>query len=94
LLAPSRPDSETIYVRAGEEFSGIWMPWAAVGHAPGKFRFEWNVNVGGTQMNAAYAYLGDEYVDVIEMDFWYNVAWRSRKSPTLRGGRWSTDPMA
>jgi len=40
-----------------------------------RFRFEWNVNVGETRMNAADAYPGDEYVDVVGMDFYYNVAW-------------------
>lgn len=40
-----------------------------------RFRFEWNVNVGGTAMNPADAYPGDEYVDVIGMDFYYHAQW-------------------
>lgn len=40
-----------------------------------RFRFEWNVNVRETRMNPADAYPGDAYVDVIGMDFYYNVKW-------------------
>ncbi|HLH93089.1 MAG TPA: glycosyl hydrolase [Xanthobacteraceae bacterium] len=40
-----------------------------------RFRFEWNVNVGETRMNAADGYPGDDDVDVIGMDFYYNRAW-------------------
>ncbi|CAL78479.1 hypothetical protein; putative glycosidase, putative secreted protein [Bradyrhizobium sp. ORS 278] len=41
----------------------------------GRFRFEWNVNVRETRMNAADAYPGNDYVDVIGMDFYYNTKW-------------------
>ena len=37
-----------------------------------KFVFEWNVNVGDFGMNPADAYPGDDYVDIIGMDFYYN----------------------
>jgi hypothetical protein len=40
-----------------------------------RFRFEWNVNVRETKMNPADAYPGDDYVDVIGMDFYYNTKW-------------------
>jgi len=48
-----------------------------------KFRFEWCPNKGDVGMNPADAYPGDEYVDVIGMDFY----WDSKQS-------WSfTDPV-
>ena len=40
-----------------------------------RFRFEWNVNIRETRMNPADAYPGDDYVDVIGMDFYYNTKW-------------------
>lgn len=40
-----------------------------------KFKFEWNVNVGHQGMDPAKAYPGDDYVDVIGMDFYLNTAW-------------------
>lgn len=40
------------------------------------FRFEWNVNIGGS-IDPARAYPGDAYVDYVGMDFYYNTAWDS-----------------
>ena len=40
-----------------------------------RFRFEWNVNVRETRMDPVDAYPGDDYVDVIGMDFYYNIKW-------------------
>ncbi|QOZ32702.1 glycosyl hydrolase [Bradyrhizobium sp. CCBAU 53421] len=40
-----------------------------------RFRFEWNVNMGETRMNPVDAYPGDDDVDVIGMDFYYNIKW-------------------
>jgi Glycosyl hydrolase family 26 len=40
-----------------------------------RFRFEWNVNIRETRMNPVDAYPGDDYVDVIGMDFYYNTRW-------------------
>lgn len=40
-----------------------------------RFRFEWNVNARETRMNPVDAYPGDDYVDVIGMDFYYNIKW-------------------
>jgi hypothetical protein len=45
-----------------------------------RFRFEWNVNVRETRMNPVDAYPGDEYVDVIGMDFYYNIQWNPADS--------------
>jgi beta-mannanase len=49
-----------------------------------RFRFEWNVNVRETRMNPVDAYPGDDYVDVIGMDFYYNTNW----NPTNPGKAW------
>jgi Ca2+-binding RTX toxin-like protein len=43
-----------------------------------KFVFEWNVNVGDYGMNPADAYPGDNYVDIVGMDFYYNTDWDSK----------------
>jgi len=43
-----------------------------------RFRFEWNANVRETRMNPADAYPGDNYVDVIGMDFYYNTKWNPK----------------
>jgi len=40
-----------------------------------KFVFEWNVNIGDMGMNPAAAYPGDDYVDFVGMDFYYNTQW-------------------
>jgi hypothetical protein len=40
-----------------------------------RFVFEWNVNVGDVGMNPEDAYPGDEYVDVIGMDFYWQLKW-------------------
>lgn len=50
-----------------------------------RFRFEWNVNVRETRMNAADAYPGDDDVDVVGMDFYYNTQW----NPTDPGKAWN-----
>jgi beta-mannanase len=43
-----------------------------------RFRFEWNVNVRETRMNPIDAYPGDDHVDVIGMDFYYNTKWNPK----------------
>ena len=43
-----------------------------------RFRFEWNTNIRETRMNPADAYPGDDYVDVIGMDFYYNTKWNPK----------------
>jgi Glycosyl hydrolase family 26 len=40
-----------------------------------RFRFEWNVNVGDVGMDPTTAYPGDEYVDIIGMNFYWNTSW-------------------
>jgi len=98
-LAVAYGTSKPILVRTGEEFNGSWMPWAASGKATDfaqayrnfvtafrsvspNFKFEWNVNIGES-MDPAIAYPGDQYVDYIGMDFY----WDSKKF-------WSTaDPV-
>ncbi|MDR0532901.1 MAG: hypothetical protein LBH01_03010 [Verrucomicrobiales bacterium] len=42
-----------------------------------RFVFEWCPNIGNQGMNPAEAYPGNEYVDVIGMDFYYDVTWDS-----------------
>ncbi|MES2462592.1 MAG: glycosyl hydrolase, partial [Armatimonadota bacterium] len=40
-----------------------------------RFRFEWNVNIGGTTLNPEMAYPGDRHVDLIGMDFYWQLKW-------------------
>jgi Ca2+-binding RTX toxin-like protein len=40
-----------------------------------KFVFEWNVNIGDMGMDPAKAYPGDDVVDFIGMDFYWNTLW-------------------
>ncbi|CAN7290954.1 glycosyl hydrolase [Phenylobacterium sp. LjRoot225] len=40
-----------------------------------RFQFEWNVAVGDNGMDPTTAYPGDDYVDIIGMDFYYNSTW-------------------
>jgi len=40
-----------------------------------KFVFEWTPNTGDTGVNLEAAYPGDDYVDVIGVDFYYNTKW-------------------
>jgi hypothetical protein len=40
-----------------------------------RFLFEWNVNVGDVGMNPEDAYPGDEYVDLVGMDFYWQLKW-------------------
>jgi Glycosyl hydrolase family 26 len=47
-----------------------------------RFRFEWNVNLGGGQVDPERCYPGDAHVDIIGMDFYFN--------PEYNG----TDPVA
>ncbi|MGK6324284.1 glycosyl hydrolase [Sphingomonas sp. DT-51] len=40
-----------------------------------KFVFEWTPNIGSQGMDVASVYPGDQYVDVIGLDFYYNTQW-------------------
>ena len=76
-----------IHIRVGWELNGDWFPWSAEGKeqdfiatfrhivdlfrsVSSKFRFEWNINYGRS-MDPARAFPGDQYVDVIGMDFYW-----------------------
>jgi hypothetical protein len=86
-----RPRDGKLHLRTGWEFNGDWFPWTAtrdpkafVGafrrfvtsfrSASNRFLFEWNVNIGQT-MNPEDAYPGDRFVDVIGMDFYWQLKW-------------------
>lgn len=43
--------------------------------APNRFRFEWTPNVGSVGMDPTTAYPGDDVVDLIGMDFYYDTKW-------------------
>lgn len=43
--------------------------------APNRFKFEWTPNIGNVGMDPTTAYPGDDVVDVIGMDFYYNTKW-------------------
>lgn len=85
------PRTGSIMVRTGWEFNGDWQPWASFGReqvyiaayrqfvdsfrgTSDRFRFEWNVNVGG-EVDPALSYPGDQYVDIIGMDFYHHAEW-------------------
>jgi hypothetical protein len=64
-----------------------------------RFRFEWNVNLGDSGMNPEDAYPGDDSVDVIGMDFYWNLqyddadpamAWSSKLTQKY-GLQWHQD---
>ncbi|MBW3625515.1 MAG: glycosidase, partial [Armatimonadetes bacterium] len=40
-----------------------------------RFAVEWNVNIGDTGMNPETAYPGDDVVDLIGMDFYWQIKW-------------------
>lgn len=42
-----------------------------------RFAFEWNVNESYGPMDPAKAYPGDDYVDIIGMDFYWDTRWNS-----------------
>lgn len=80
------PDG-TIFIRPGWELNGDWSPWAATKRPGAyaatyrhivdafrsvsrRFRFEWNLALG-QEMDPAAAYPGDDYVDVVGMDFYW-----------------------
>ncbi|WP_406857049.1 DUF4214 domain-containing protein [Alsobacter sp. KACC 23698] len=42
-----------------------------------RFKFVWDVNIGGSVIDPATAYPGDAYVDVVGTDFYYNLQWDS-----------------
>lgn len=64
--AVGQPDN---YVKAYQQFVDTFRS------VSDKFVFEWTPNIGATDMNPELAYPGDDYVDVIGIDFYYNNAW-------------------
>lgn len=90
LLAGRAGDDDPIYVRTGWELNIPGHPWYAVGHeqdfigafrqfvdtfrdVSDRFKFEWNVNHSwGSDLMKAYP--GDNYVDVMGMDVYWNVS--------------------
>jgi hypothetical protein len=90
LLASRSGDNDPIYIRTGWEMNIPGFPWASAGHeqdfigafrqfvdtfrdVSDRFKFEWNVNHswGSDPMKV---YPGDNYVDVIGMDIYWNVS--------------------
>jgi hypothetical protein len=88
ILASRSGDSDPIYIRTGWELNLPGFPWSAIGKeqdfigafrefvdsfrdVSGRFKFEWNINhsFGPDPMKA---YPGDNYVDVMGMDIYYN----------------------
>lgn len=54
-----------------------------------RFVFEWNVNIGNqspAQMNPEDAYPGDDVVDIVGMDFYWNTQW----DPTDPNEAWAS----
>ena len=43
--------------------------------SPTRFKFEWTPNIGNVGMDPTTAYPGDDVVDVIGMDFYYDTKW-------------------
>jgi hypothetical protein len=70
----SAVDHERDFIRAYREFADAFRS------VSDRFRFEWNVNLGTTDMDAANAYPGDSYVTVVGMDFYYHHQWDPARS--------------
>ena len=47
-----------------------------------RFKYEWTPNIGDKGMNPADAYPGDDVVDLIGMDLYYNITWDSPDGAT------------
>ena len=92
-LARFRPSDPHLHIRTGWEFNTPNFQWAARGRERAfigafrqfvnsfravspRFLFEWNVNLDGN-MEPEAAYPGDDFVDVIGMDFYWNPQWTS-----------------
>jgi hypothetical protein len=59
-----------------QDFAGAFRHFvAAFRSVSSRFRFEWNVNVGDVGMNPEDAYPGDDSVDIVGMDFYWNTQW-------------------
>jgi hypothetical protein len=59
-----------------QDFAGAFRHFVtAFRGVSSRFRFEWNVNVGDVGMNPEDAYPGDDIVDIVGMDFYWNTQW-------------------
>ena len=64
-----------------KDFIGAFQRFVTIFRdASPRFRFEWNVNIGDVGMDPEGAYPGDAYVDIIGMDFYWDLRW-SPKDP-------------
>lgn len=63
---------EGTYIQAWKEFVDSFRS------VSDRFKFEWTPNHGDMGMNPEKAYPGDDYVDVIGMDVYYNPAWHPK----------------
>jgi hypothetical protein len=80
---------ETAYVLA---FRSFVTSFRSVSN---KFVFEWTANEGDHGMNPEHAYPGDPYVDLIGMDFYYNLAYDSSDPLAAWNGKvWSKYGLA
>jgi hypothetical protein len=85
------PGDAAIPIRTGWEFNADFFPWASRGRerdyiaafrgfvaafrsVSPRFRFEWVPNIGGED-DPARSYPGDDVVDVIGMDAYYDTRW-------------------
>ncbi|MEM6625615.1 MAG: glycosyl hydrolase [Pseudomonadota bacterium] len=66
-MAWSAIGKEQEYIGAFQEFVDVFRS------VSDKFVFEWNVNIGDQGMNPEDAYPGDDYVDIIGIDFYYHT---------------------
>lgn len=88
---PERP----IHIRTGWEFNGNWMKWRSKGKEANfikafknfaacfrsesdQFKMVWCPNIG--QSDPALSYPGDEYVDVVGLDFYHQPRWDPKGS--------------
>lgn len=63
---------EQEYIGAFQQFVTTFREVAKENGVADKFVFEWNVACGNYGMNPEDAYPGDNYVDIIGMDFYWN----------------------
>jgi hypothetical protein len=64
-----------LYIATYRRMVTIFRQVAAERGVPNRFQFEWNVAIGAGGMNPADAYPGDDVVDVIGGDFYWDPKW-------------------
>ena len=70
-----------------KNFAGAFQHFvAAFRSVSSRFRFEWNVNLGDSGMNPDDAYPGDASVDIVGMDFYWNLKY----DPADPGAAWNS----